>query len=308
MRFLAGLSVLVLALNLGAAPQEKTSELPKLTGPYLGQKPPGLKAEVFAPGIVSTGVHEFSCSFTPDGKEFYFTRRDTSSNATLIMVTKLAKGHWTRPEVVPFVENTMSFEPRVTPDGKRLYFTLGKPVPDQKGMPMNIWYVQRKGAGWGELENPGAPFNPAAAMYVSVTRSGTVYTTDISGGPGTECIAVARLVGGKYQKLERVGPPVNTGARDMYPYVAPDESYMLFNSQRPSETSKSSLFVSFIRKDGTWGDPLAVDVGMEAGLPLVSPDGRFLFFTGGERGNGDIYWVDAKIFNNLKPKQEGGQK
>jgi len=302
MRSLAAavLSVLILAVNVGAAPLEKALDFPKLTGLYLGQKPPGLKAEVFAPGIVSTGGHEFSCSFTPNGKEFYFTRRDTASNSPLIMVTRVADGRWTSPEVAPFVENTMSFEPRVTPDGKRLYFTLGKPVPDQKGMPMNIWYVERRGAGWGALENPGAPFNPAAAMYMSVTRSGTVYTTDISGGPGTECIAVARLVGGKYQKLERLGPPINTGARDMYPYVAPDESYLMFNSQRPSETSKSGLFISFRKKDGAWGEPLAVDVGMDAGLPLVSPDGRFLFFTGGERGNGDIYWIDAKVLKRSK--------
>ena len=300
MRSLAAtvLSVLILVAGACASAVESTSDFPKLTGSYLGQKPPGLKPEVFAPGIVSTGVHEFSCSFTPDGKEFYFTRRD-SSEATYIMVTRLDKGRWTKPEIVPFIEQTMAFEPRVTPDGKRLYFTMAKPLPDQRGMPMNIWYVERKGSGWGTAENPGPPFNPAAAMCMTVTKKGTVYTTDISRGPGTESIAVARLVDGKYQKLEPMGPPIDSGTRDMYPYVAPNESYMLFNSQRPS-ASKSSLFISFRNKDGDWGEPLAVDVGMDAGLPLVSPDAKFLFFTGGARGSSDIYWVSAKILNKSK--------
>jgi len=61
--------------------------------------------------------------------------------------------------------------------------------------------------------------------------------------------------------------------------------------------------------------------------PYVSPDGKYLFFcsfrpnprpTGGKRltfreiqeildgpgnGRGDIYWVSAKIIENLKPKE-----
>ena len=300
MRALAGLSVLVLALSIGAAPQQNTAQLTNLAGPYLGQKPPGLKAEVFAPGVVSTGAHEFSCSFTPNGKEFYFTRRDTAQNLNLIMVTRLEGGRWTVPEAVPFVDNTQSFEPRVTVDGKRLYFMWGKPVPDQKGMPMNIWYVERQGNAWGVPQNPGAPFNPTKTMYISTTRKGTVYTADISGGPGNEHIAVARLAGGKYDKLEQLGPPINADARDMYPFIAPDESYLLFNSQRPSDAVNRGLFMSFRQKDGTWSDPLAVDVGMDAGLPLVSPDGKYLFFTAGERGKGDIYWVDAKVLKKSR--------
>ena len=51
------------------------TEFPKLTGPYLGQTPPKMIPEVFAPGIVSkVGSHEFAGTFSPDGKEFFFTR------------------------------------------------------------------------------------------------------------------------------------------------------------------------------------------------------------------------------------------
>lgn len=32
-------------------------DFPVLKGPYLGQKPPGVKPEIFAPGIVSTKDH-----------------------------------------------------------------------------------------------------------------------------------------------------------------------------------------------------------------------------------------------------------
>jgi Tol biopolymer transport system component len=37
--------------------------------------------------------------------------------------------------------------------------------------------------------------------------------------------------------------------------------------------------------------------------PKVSTDGKYLFFTSGRSGNGDIYWVDAGFIQNLKPKE-----
>jgi hypothetical protein len=304
MKTLLGLCLLPIALVATVFAQQGGPEWPKLTGPYLGQKMPGATPEVFAPGIVSTEAHEFSCSFTPDGNEFYFTRRDSTTKVPLIMMTKLLDGTWTKPEVVSFIEGTQSFEPRVTVDGKRLYFTYGKILPDQQGPPMNIFYVEREGDDWGVPHNMGAPFNPMKAMYVSTTRDGTIYTTDVSGGPGSECIAVAKPVDGKYEKLEKLGPPINVGARDMYPFVAPDESYLLFTSRRHVEGIKSGLFVSFKNEDGTWSDPRGIALPMEVGLPLVTPDGKYLFFTGGERGKSDIYWVDAKIIEESKPKTD----
>lgn len=43
-------------------------------GPYLGQKPPGMIPEIFAPGIISTAKEELNSVFSLDGREFYFTR------------------------------------------------------------------------------------------------------------------------------------------------------------------------------------------------------------------------------------------
>jgi len=46
-------------------------DFPILKGHYLGQKPPG----IFAPGIISTKDNiEFAGTFSPDLREFFFTR------------------------------------------------------------------------------------------------------------------------------------------------------------------------------------------------------------------------------------------
>lgn len=65
------LSLILLALaNLFA----HQSDCPELTGPHLGQKPPGMTPEIFAPGILTSGgfgVH--SGKFSPDGKYLFFS-------------------------------------------------------------------------------------------------------------------------------------------------------------------------------------------------------------------------------------------
>jgi Tol biopolymer transport system component len=297
-------SAVCVSLLTAASLFSQETDFPVLRGPYCGQKPPGTTPEVFAPGVISTPVHEFACSFSPDGREFYFTRLEPSLNQRVIMMTCVRDGVWTKPIVVPFVENQFSFEPMVTPDGSRLYFTSGKPIPGQPGPPMNILYVDREGEGWTAAKNPGPPFNPAQTMYISMTRGGTIYTTDISEGPGRERIAMMKRVDGQYQKLERLGPPINGDTSVMYPFIAPDESYLLFSRRRPQAAIKSILLVAFRNADNTWSQPKPLDLGITAGTPYVSPDGKFLFFTGGEQGRSDLYWVSADVFEKLRPNRE----
>ena len=48
--------------------QEKIRDFPVLKGLYLGQKPPGKKAELFAPDVIDYEVHESPC-ISQDEKE-----------------------------------------------------------------------------------------------------------------------------------------------------------------------------------------------------------------------------------------------
>ena len=289
------LCVLAPALAAAQSPQGRPQ------GPFMGQTPPGATPQVFAAGFVSTAAHEFACSFTPDGREFYFTRRASPASPTLIMVTRMVNGTWTEPEPAAFNDPAarMSFEPMVTPDGRRLYFSSDKPARPGTapgGPPtMNTWYVDREGDAWSQPRDPGPPFNPMHSMYVSMSRSGAIYTTDISAGMGSEGIAVARPAGGTYAAIERLGAPINVGAGNLYPFVSPDEQYLIFTRRQGGPASPTDLYVSFRNPDGAWGEPRLVNLGMSAGTPTVSPDGRYLFFSGGERGRGDIYWVSAEV-------------
>ena len=78
------------------------------------------------------------------------------------------------------------------------------------------------------------------------------------------------------------------------PFVAADGSYLLF--QRNYD-----IHVSFRAASGAWLEPVRLPQPVstpEAELcPVVSPDGRFLFFM----RSGHVYWVDAAIIEDLRP-------
>jgi Tol biopolymer transport system component len=291
MKALAALIVLGLAAHAGSA-CAGVEETPKLTGPYLGQAAPGRTPKVFAPGFVSTGDHEFSCTFSPDGKEFYFARGTGPNNGKAIMVTRLVDGIWTAPaRAFPSFENE-HFEPHITPDGKTMYFmgfnpVAGKPRPD-----IDLFRVERTDTGWGTVQHMGQPFNPAGCMFATTTRGGAIYTTDAKAGDIVRSVPAQ----GGYRPFENLGAPINTEAFEAYPFIAPDESYLLYNVM--SQTS-GGLMVSFRGEDGKWSAPKKVELGMMGGSPSVSPDGKYLFFVSGRPG--EIYWVDMEIVRSLKP-------
>ena len=98
-----------------------------LKGRYLGQKPPGLVPEIFAEGIVSTSKDEINAVFSPDGKEFYFSK-DTYQNRSsvgrdyTIMYMKQTKNGWIKPQVAPFSRKYMNADMSITHDNRFLFF------------------------------------------------------------------------------------------------------------------------------------------------------------------------------------------
>ena len=92
-------SILLLLTGISALTQENTS-IPKLYGPYPGQKVPGMLPELFAPGFICSGFNERDITISPDGKVIIYGFL-TNRNIT-IMQTKMVEGEWTEPQVAPF--------------------------------------------------------------------------------------------------------------------------------------------------------------------------------------------------------------
>ena len=195
---------------------------------YLGQKPPGNTPEIFAPGIISTDYHEFSCTFSPDGKEFYFTRRVPEYDQNRIMMSMLDEIGLTEPEIVPGAGDYEGIEPYITPDGKRFFFQTWRPVDEDTTPAFDIWVMNNNGNGWEDPVHLGNPFNPMRSMYISMSEKGRLFTTDISGGMGTGKIVYTTKEGGKFADFIDLSPIINSSGKEIYPCIAFDESFILF--------------------------------------------------------------------------------
>lgn len=314
------ISLLLLWCGLTVAQQTPT-EFPKLTGPYLGQTTPGMIPELFAPGIVSTGHFEHSALvFTPDLKEMYWSIFITENGKTIsrpMYFMKIVNGVWKSPNVLSFGKNLLYCEgPFITPDGKKLFFagkdTLQNPNYD-------IYYVNREGDGWGTSIKLNELINSDNNNETSpsVSENGTIYYSGF--------YEKAKYKGGLYYSKFENGEwksPILTsfsavGLTNGSPYLAPDESYIIFASIRDGSFGGSDLYISFKQSDGEWGKEINMGdkINTEAmeRFPSVSPDGKYFFFMSTRsikgtdvnspgNGNGDIYWVSTKIIEELKPK------
>jgi hypothetical protein len=327
--------VATLALLIAACGpvSEETDRFPELTGEYLGQEPPGDEAELFAPGIISTGMYTRDIAITPDGKEIYFCVVFGNYDFFAIMESKLVDGRWTEPRVAPFSGKYKDLEPAISPDGRRFFFFSHRPRSGE-GPPKedsDIWVMERSGDGWGEPRNIGAPVNSDISEYFpSVTSDGTLYFTR-DGENRTSHIYRSRLVEGIYWEPEKLGPEVNSVAAQYNSYIAPDESYIIFAAfGRNDSLGGSDYYISFRDKDDSWTGPfnMGKKVNSESPheySPYISPDGKYFFFMAsksrfadglpegaeryadfrkmhGEPMNGlpDIYWIDAGFIEGVR--------
>ncbi len=249
--------------------------------PYLGQTPPGFTPEKFAPTIISTPTTtEWSCTFSPDSLEMYFYRISQKSNS-ILYICKFEAGAWTLPTEVDFTAAHSTSEPYLTLDNQRLYFAW-----DDAG----IYMVERTGKGWS------TPVFAGQGMWLSSKSGGQLYTTDMSSLFTTGKTYLAKITSnnGLFTDYERMSFQPNYGYQ-AHPCIAHDGSFMIFDVD-----GGKHLFVSFKKPDGSWD--IAIDLSthgfdVNAGGAYLSPEGKYLFF----HLNGDIWWVDAAIINNLNP-------
>lgn len=265
------------------------NESPALIGPYLGQKLPGSTPEVFAPGIVSTAGWEVSGVFTPDLNEFYFIRNSKENKKQEIVVFKRIDNRWQEA-----VFSARQGTPLFSPDGSIMH--LGKR------------YKERTAQGWSDIKSLGAPFDNLAIMRLSASAKGTYYFDEFK-RDFTGDIRYSRWVDGKYEAPKLLGKEINSG-KSFHPFIAADESYLIFDSKRDGGYGDSDLYITYRQQDGSWGKVINLGdkintAGWEA-VASVTADGKYLFFnrnmTPDNHDNVDIFWVDAQFIETLRPK------
>ncbi len=263
-------------------------DLAVFEGPYLGQKPPGSTPKIFAPSILSTEHRHSSGFFTPDMKEFYFTRKSSKDGKWSLVVFKSENNQWRESVVGPRV-------------GRPLF------APDGKIMHLGGKYMERTKTGWSEIKSLGPMFDREdwGIMRLSSSANGAYVFDDYK---NDDVIRISTLKDGKRQAPRLMGPMINSGKWTAHPFIAPDGSYLIWDSERDNGYGDSDLYISFRQQDGSWGAAInfgdKINTSAWEGGATVTPDGKYLFFNraiGSE--NVHMFWVDAQIIEILRPKQ-----
>ncbi len=326
MKIIAGKTPLHLALDAGhkdiadlliaKGADQSPPVFPILKGDYLGQKKPGSEPEPFALGIISSLGRELcACVFSPDGNEVFwcstFPVPGSGYSRPRLFYMKRENDKWTAPELAPFCSEFGEAMPFYSPDGKTLFFISRRPI--EKGAESgkaNIWYVEKEAAGWSEPKSVGSAVNAMQIHWqISVDKDYNLYFDSSSGGgKGMYDIYCSKFENGQYSKPENLGDPINTEEVDFIPFIAPDGSYLIFSRWVGSGGARvSNLYISFRQEDGSWTEPK--DMGDKVNspfldlCPIVSPDGKYLFFISLRNGNYDVYWMNSRIIDELKQKE-----
>jgi len=329
----AGICLALLFVLLFLSCQGKT-EAPILKGEYLGQEPPGMEGELFAPGIMSTGMPELNAVFFPGGKEVIYSIGVGEMKWVMVMI-KEVDGAWTKPKIAPFSGDYGGVDPFVSFDGNRVYFCSNRPrnAEEEAREDYDIWYVDRVETGWLEPVNMGSPVNTDThEFYPSLTREGTMYVQSRrEGGIGQSDIYRLELQDGCYVTADCLPEPVNSPGFEGDAFIAPNESYIIVSTYRPEINigRSSDLYISFRTDDGSWSNLINMGERVNGtggeNCQILSPCGKYLFYTsrrykdrktspfityddifaawsGPQNGLGDIYWIDAQIIEELRQK------
>lgn len=300
------LLVMVLMIGILLA-QEKKPEFPVVKGPYLGQKPPGMVPQIFAPGIISTDMQEGSSGFDIDSRHFVFQRNMNRKVYTYEIERK--DEQWSQPQLVPFAHMMRNGDFTFAPDGKTLFFQSNTPIAglEEEGTISNIWVIKKTDTGWTEPKHLDFTINTKwADSFASVTNNGTLYFFSRKpGGYGKSDLYKSHLIDGRYAEAINLGDVLNTAEHEWDPFIAPDESYLIFCSTKPGGLGSDDFYISFPDKNGSWRKPIhmggAINCRGSDNRPYVTPDGKYFFYTSSKRGVRDIYWVDAKIIEAYRP-------
>ena len=241
-------------------------------------------AEMIGRGVISTEDDELGGTITADGRTIYFEKSAPPHYLYILSESHLVDGKWQKPSVLPFSGTYKDTDPVLSPDEKTMLFASDRPVNGVDRHHFYIWAAHRTDSGWSEPELLPGPVNDGFnQVFCSMASNGNLYFTS-SRKTGEYDIFRSRLVDGKYQEAEDLGPDFNGPGIDSFEaLIAPDESYLLIGSfGRQDSFGSSDIYISY-NVGGKFTKPKnlgpAVNTPARDYSPRISGDGKWLLFT-----------------------------
>lgn len=213
--------------------------------------------------------------------------------------------------------------PIISPDGKTLFFTrINHPENIENPAKQDIWSAKQvKDNEWLLAENVGKPVNTGddnAAAAISADGK-TLYVLNVYKPDGSLELGLSKT---HKQRLTWTFPE-KVEIEDYYSEsnytefaFSPNGHFLLLALKRKEGHGAKDLYVSRLKRDGTFSAPInlgnKVNTAMDEGSPFLAADNRTLFFTSDGHagyGSGDIFltrrldetWANWSEPENLGP-------
>jgi len=271
---------------------------------YWIETPPTSVATIFSPEYISKkGSREANGVFSSDGGQFYFTRIDYFNNAS-VMQMNLTGSVWSSPQKSSFSNVGDNWQAYPAPSGEYLVFVSNRPPSTTKWSAMPWISYKGNDGQWQDPElidlgiesTEGGVGNPTVSLKHDLyfgsftTKFGNFGNSDIF-----HCSIQEPLV-----TIENLGEVINSEYDESRPFIASDESYLLFASNRPGGIGGHDIYISFASND-RWTQPVNLGARINSQLddlsPQVTPDNKFILFDRTEGSEQDIYWVSSEIID-----------
>ena len=259
------------------------------------------KAVEFAPGIVSTDAFEINAVFNQAGDKVIFSRCSNDFKHCTMMESQFKNGQWQAGKALPFSGDYLDADPYFNEDFSALYYISKRPIT-QGGKAtdtVNLWRASLINNQWQAPEYLAELSSSADDLYPSITANGDLYFPSFKNDERK--MYVAKKNGDSFNAPVALPTDMfGEGAKIGDSVVLADGNTIIFSMRRDDSLGKSDLYIS--RKvNGKWS--LAKSLGDKVNTtdheftPIVSPDGKYLFFTRIENGVGNIYQIALSALN-----------
>lgn len=220
--------------------------------------------------------------------------------------------------------------PLLSPDGKTLYFSRKNHPENVGGIKdkEDIWYSELDAAGrWQLAQNMGPQFNNAGPNFVNTIQAVTpdgksaimlLGNRYMPNGKMLAGVSISSHINGEWSKPEALKIINDYNYNDKANYFLTDNRQTLLMAvERQDSYGDRDLYVTFMKPDNTWTEPLnigdVVNTAGEESAPFLASDDKTLYFSSNGfsgYGGSDIYvtkrlddtWTKWSEPENLGPE------
>ncbi len=267
---------------------------------YFGQEPPGDSLKVFASGFISLQNRSERClTISPDGTEAFlqtFTGGWSTQKTKYYINTDAG---WKEQELPLNLQPYNLGEPAFSPDGQRLYFTFN-PTPEI-AYQNYIYYIEKEEETWSDPIKMDDDVNFSSGLFhPSISENGNLYFAK------NGKLYISRKADLGYEKATILPTTLNAPeAATWDAYIAPNEEYILFKSNKKGGFGSMDIYISFKKENGEWTNLKNMGAKINSANHEdgsdITPDGRYLTLRTEVGGEIDLYWISfPEILDSLK--------